>query len=585
MMPWRVSFLAVVNSSHWHMVSIVLHTHLPYVLHHGAWPHGSDWLCEAAAECYLPLIAMCDRLLEDGIRPGITFDVSPILCEQLSHVDFPALFERYCHEHAALASADARMFAEQGAEPEQTAMAATWQQWYRDTAERFVELYDRDIIGQLRRLQDAGAIEVMTCGATHGYFPLLAEDVSIERQVEIAVRAHHRHFGRHPRGIWLPECAYRPGYPWRTFLPVFAYSRLQHRQGIESILQRHGLQYFVTDEGALKNSRPLGFVDEHGQRTPFEQTFGLVRQRLDERSAMDVFRVGSASLPDSVSVFTRHTQTALQVWSGTTGYPGDPDYLDFHKKFSNSALRYWRVTDNKADMAHKRPYVPQWAVDRARAHGRHYAELIAHTVSERQRQTTGPVVLTLPFDTELFGHWWFEGPVFLEEVLRGVHASPLVNSRTLAECHDAIHPDCLIALAESSWGRDGDHSVWMNDQTQWTWEREYQLEYRLRALFEKHPRERWTPQMTRLARTIIRQVLLAQSSDWQFLISTYSAKDYAEMRIHNHIEDARRCCDIFERLAVTGHIAADTMAYLDDLDARDDIFEAEIDLYLAGHGS
>ncbi len=584
-MPWRVSFLAVVNSPHPRMVHIVLHTHLPYVLHHGAWPHGSDWLCEAVAECYLPLIGMCDRLLEDGIRPGITFDVSPILCEQLAHKDFPDLFERYCHDHAELALADARIFAEQGAEPERLAMAATWQQWYTDTVERFIELYDRDIVGQLRRLQDSGAIEIMTCGATHGYFPLLAEDASIERQVEIAVRAHHRHFGRHPRGIWLPECAYRPAYPWRTFLPVFAYSRMQHRQGVESILRRYGLEYFVTDEGALKNSRPLGFVDEHGRLTSFDQTYGLVRRRLEERSPMDVVRVGSANSTESVAVFTRHTRTALQVWSGTTGYPGDPDYLDFHKKFSNSALRYWRVTDNKADMAHKQPYVPEWAGDRAREHGRHYAELIERTVAERQGQTQGPVVLTLPFDTELFGHWWFEGPIFLEEVLRQVHASPLVSCTTLAEGYDAVQPGCLIALPESSWGRDGDHSVWMNDQTQWTWEREYQLEYRLRALFEKHPRQHWTPQMTALARTIIREVLLAQASDWQFLISTQSARDYAEMRIHNHIEDARTCCDIFERLAVTGQMDAESQAYLAELDTRDGIFEAEIDLYLAGHGS
>ncbi|MBU3679323.1 MAG: DUF1957 domain-containing protein [Candidatus Kapabacteria bacterium] len=585
MMPWRVSFTGVVISSHSPMVCFVLHTHLPYVLHHGAWPHGSDWLCEAVAECYMPLINMCDRLADDGIRAGLTLDISPILCEQLAHQDFPALFERYCAEHADLAKADAALFAEQGAEPERIAVATFWQQWYEECAETFREVYDRDIVGQFRRLQDAGIIEIMTCGATHGYFPLLAEDESIYRQVEIAVRAHERHFGRHPRGIWLPECAYRPGYPWRTFLPVFAYSQLQHRESIESILQRHSLQYFVSDEGALSASRPLGFVDERGNRTPTEQTVGTVRQRLEHLSAMDVYRVGSAVADATVSVFTRHTQTALQVWSGSSGYPGDADYLDFHKKFSNSALRYWRVTDNKADMAYKQPYVREWAVHRAREHGRHYAALIEQTLHNRRSQTDAPVVLTLPFDTELFGHWWFEGPLFLEEVLRCIHASPLAHCTTLGECHDVVHPDCVIALPESSWGKDGDHSVWMNEQTQWTWEREYQLEYRLRALFEKHPQYRWTPQMRNVARTIIRQILLAQASDWQFLISTFSAKDYAEMRFHNHVEDAKRCCDIFERLAVTGLVTEDSTAYLRELDERDNIFEAEIDLYLARHGS
>ncbi len=566
------------------MTCFVLHTHLPYVLHHGAWPHGSDWLCEATAECYLPLIGMCDRLIADGIRPGLTFDISPILCEQLAHRDFPELFIRYCREHAELAAADRSIMESQGAEAHLIEMTSYWEQWYADAAEMFSGRYRSDIIGQFRRLQNEGAIEIMTCGATHGYMPLLAEDESLQRQVEIALHAHERHFGRRPRGIWLPECAYRPGYPWRTFLPVYAYSKPRDRESVESILQRNGLSYFVTDEAALRSARPLGFVDQHGQRTHYEDTYGNIRQRLDERSAMDVFRVGSTTSDASVSVFTRHTQTALQVWSGSTGYPGDADYLDFHKKFSNSALRYWRVTDNKADMAYKQPYVPEWAIKRAREHGRHYAAMIIDTIQQRRHSNPTPAVLTLPFDTELFGHWWFEGPVFFEEVLRTIHASPHTATLTLGDCHEAVHPDCLVALPESSWGRDGDHSVWMNDDTQWTWQKEYQLEFQVRSLMEKHPQERWSSEMRRVARTMMRELLLAQASDWQFLISTFSARDYAEMRFHNHVEDAKRCCDIFEHLAVTGMLSDEDRGCLDEIDARDGIFEAEIDLYFAVHG-
>ena len=566
------------------MTCFVLHTHLPYVLHHGAWPHGSDWLCEAVAECYLPLIEMCDRLLGDGIRPGLTFDVSPVLCEQLAHPDFAALFMQYCEDHAELAVADRQLMQSQGADPTLLAMTDYWEQWYRRSAQIFEREYQSDVLRQFRRLQDAGAIEIMTCGATHGYLPLLAEDESLQRQCHIAVHAHERHFGRRPRGIWLPECAYRPGYPWRTFLPVFAYSKSRHRESVESILQRNGLSFFVTDEAALRSARPLGWIDERGHRTPYDQTYGVVRERLDERSALDVFRVGSTTSDATVSVFTRHTETALQVWSGQTGYPGDADYLDFHKKYSNSALRYWRVTDNKADMAYKQPYVPEWAIGRARDHGRHYAHLIIDTIRRRRAQSAAQAVLTLPFDTELFGHWWFEGPLFLEEVLRTLHGLAETVTVTLGECYDTVHPDCLIALPESSWGRDGNHSVWMNDDTQWTWEREYQLEFLVRSLFEKHPHQRWSAQMRTVARTIMRELLLAQASDWQFLISTFSARDYAEMRFHNHVEDAKRCCDMFERLAVTGKLSEDEWGYLREIDARDAIFEAEIDLYFAAHG-
>ncbi len=566
------------------MTCFVLHTHLPYVLHHGAWPHGSDWLCEAVAECYLPLIEMCDRLLADEIRPGLTLDVSPVLCEQLAHPDFPELFLRYCREHAELAVADRDIMLGQGADPLLLEMTTFWERWYRQAGEAFEQKYDANILRQLRRLQDNGAIELMTCGATHGYFPLLAEDESIRRQCFIAVHAHERHFGRRPRGIWLPECAYRPSYSWRTLMPVFAYSKPRHRESVECILQEHRLEYFVTDEAALAAARPLGFVDERGHRTSYDDTFGQVRHRLDERSPMDVFRAGSIASDASASVFTRHTKTALQVWSGSTGYPGDADYLDFHKKFMNSALRYWRVTDNQADMAHKQPYVPEWAVNRAREHGRHYAQMIVETLQQRYRSGSSRAVLTLPFDTELFGHWWFEGPVFLEETLRALHASPHTRAMTLGECHDEVQPDCLVALPESSWGRDGDHSVWMNVDTQWTWEREYKLEFQVRSLLEKHPQSRWSAEMRRVARTMMRELLLAQASDWQFLISTFSARDYAEMRFHNHVEDAKRCCDIFEWLAVTETLSHQDGAFLDELAARDGIFEAEIDLYFAHHG-
>lgn len=562
------------------MVTIVLHTHIPHVLHHGTWPHGSDWLCEAVAECYLPLLKMCDRLVAEGIRPGITFDISPVLCEQLSHPDFPDLFDAYCKDHAELANTDADRFATDG-NAEQERLARGWSLWYLKKCEEFGDDYKSDIVGAFRRLQDTGAIEILTCGVTHGYLPLLAEDASVDLQVRLAVANYKRHFGKHPRGIWLPECAYRPAYPWRTLLPVAAYSVARMRAGVEQTLVANNLEYFITDEGALAASTPLGMAVGKGAMA-YSEMDGLEKRLLDDRTPMQVYRVASNLDAESVAVFTRNRTIALQVWSGDTGYPGDPDYLDFHKKYFQSALRYWRVTDNKADMQYKQLYVPEWAEKRAVEHAKHYTEILEITARYYQDEYGKEPTLCLPFDTELFGHWWFEGPLFLEHVLRNIHASIHLSTRTTSEQHDTVMPRLVVALPESSWGKNGNHDVWMNPEVQWTWEKEYLLERRVRMLIEKHRSASWDPIMRRLILNTFRQMLLAQSSDWQFLISTFSSKEYAQMRFHNHATDAMTLADSAERYAVSGNLSAKEQATLEACEARDTLLQNELDLYLDG---
>ncbi len=563
------------------MVSFILHTHLPYVLHHGTWPHGSDWLCEAVAECYLPLLDMCDRLLEEGIRPAITFDISPVLTEQLAHADFPEAFERYCTEHVALAEADRAAFQAEGQDA-MAALAERWAQWYADRLEAFTGRYAKDLVGAFRRLQDDGAIEVMTCGLTHGYFPLLAEDESVVRQVALAQENYQRHFGRRPRGIWLPECAYRPSYPWRTYLPDPAYAVARQRKGVEQILADHGLEYFVTDQGALQQSHGIGLQTPQG-RIPMTQVYGVLRRQFEERSPFDLFRVGGSGHPETAVVLTRHRDIALQVWSGETGYPGDPDYLDFHKKYHRSALRYWRVTDNTADMQYKQPYEPAWAESRVAEHARHFVRILEVSVQHRRGEASREPILCLPFDTELFGHWWFEGPYFLEHVLRGIAASSALQCGTASQAVDVQAVDCVIELPESSWGRNGHHEVWMNEDVQWTWEREYRLEYRLRMLRDKHRDGPWDATMRRIILNAYRELLLAQASDWQFLISTFSSREYAEKRFYHHAADTEYLCDLAERYAETKRLTADDEGFLEACETRNGIFTPELEHYLSAN--
>lgn len=543
------------------MVTFVLHTHLPYVMHHGKWPHGSDWLCEAVCECYLPLLRMCDALLADGIRPGITFDISPVLCEQLAHPDFPKLFRDYCLEHAGLAVSD-RTQTVDALPAEFVASSTWWESWYKKRLLEFDEVYDADLIGALRRLQDEGAIEVMTCAATHGYLPLLAEDASVDLQLFVGRANYRKHFGRDPKGVWLPECAYRPAYAWHTLLPVAPYSQPRMRQGVEQVMLQHGLQYFVTDEFALKNGHRLDTSNTQ-PLTPFEH-----------------YVVGSPPNTERVGVLARNLAISMQVWSGDGGYPGDGQYLDFHKKFSQSGLRYWRVTDVKADMGAKQIYSPEQAEQRARDHALHFVGVLETTVRHRISDSEGEATVCLPFDTELFGHWWFEGPTFLEHVLRGIHGSDVLSRSLMEErmTRESIADE--IALPESSWGSNNTDEVWMQPETHWLWEREYALEHRIRLLMEKHPRKRWDPVLQRIMKSLLRELILAQASDWPFLISNGTAKDYASMRFANHASDCERLCTTAELYATTNELSANNLAHVDECEARNSLFAAELEEYI-----
>ena len=565
------------------MISFILHTHLPNVLHHGAWPHGSDWVSEAVAECYLPLLRMCDRLLKEGIRPAITFDISPVLCEQLAHPDFIDVFESYCKEHVELAELDQKHFLAEG-NKEFAKLAGVWAEWYEERWLEFDEVYDRDIVGALRTLQDKGAIEVMTCGLTHGYLPLFAEDSSIERQIGLAKVSYEKHFGKAPRGIWLPECAYRPAYPWQSYLLVEPYTTARYREGIEQFLHRYDLEYFVTDQPHIERSIPLGVVGPTGIRTPFHETYGDARRQLQERSVFDLFRVSGENHYESAIAFTRHRDICMQVWSGDTGYPGDADYMDFHKKYFRSSLRYWRVTDNKADMQYKQAYVPEWAENRAKEHAQHFVRILEGATQHRQTESGRPLTACLPFDTELFGHWWFEGPLFLEHVLRGIHASPVIHASTAGEQVDLVDPVCVVALPESSWGKNGNHDVWMNQEVQWTWEREYRLEYRFKKFLETQKPSTWDKTLNRIMLNAMRQFLIAQASDWQFLISTWSSGEYAEMRFNNHLSDASRLMDVAEHYLRSGEVSKEENNFLVECEDRDGLFTSELEYYFTSLG-
>lgn len=557
---------------------LILHTHLPWVIHHGKSPHGVDWLNEAVAECYIPLLNVFNELLSEGIMPKVSLDLSPVLCEQLEHPDFPEIFENYCLNKIELAKEDERNFISWGYHPHHIYLTKFWQKWYSDRLEDFNVKYSKSIIKAFKSLQDIGAIEIFTCAATHGYLPLLGDDSSVECQIKLAVENYKKHFDREPNGIWLPECAYRPSYIWKSFIPVNPYHQERLRPGLEQILSKYGIKYFITDQNLLERSIPIGrFL------LPDKNEFKIFANTEEAQFDYNPLRLVNVASSEKIEygtsiVFTRHQMMSMQVWSGEIGYPAEADYLDFHKRHLDSALRYWRVTDRKADMLYKTLYYPEWTYKKVDLQSNHFIHHIENTLNWYFNQTGIKGTLCTPFDCELFGHWWFEGPEFVRSVIRGLHFSPWVNLATCSEEIFRVEPDLVVKLPEGSWGVNNNHDVWSNPETYWTWEAIYNDEKRFADILHLAKQHSNDTLLNRVLKQGLRELLLVQASDWQFLIYTKSAKDYAEQRFFFHHSDFNRLIDFAEQILNNQELSNEDLNFLLDCEKRDSLFpELKVD--------
>jgi 1,4-alpha-glucan branching enzyme len=365
-----------------------------------------------------------------------------------------------------------------------------------------------------------------------------------------------------PDGIWLPECAYRPRSPWQ---PTRSAPRAGIRRGIEEHLGDAGLRYFFVDSHLASAGRTLGVYGDpvgdpivhHSRATP---------DGVAHRSPYLAYRVAHSRVVGSIAVMVRDPRSSMQVWSRFHGYPGDPAYLEFHKMRWPGGLKLWRVTGADVDLGAKEPYDPEAGRARASAHAAHFRGLLADLAAAEHHSRDGLIVA--PFDTELFGHWWFEGPEWLSAVYRELAAErrdirPITASRHLAE-HPAKQP---IRLTSGSWGANGDFSMWLNERTRWTWERLWPLE---ESFWNAASAALSNPATQPVLAQAARELLLAQASDWQFIISTGAAADYAEHRFREH-------CDAAEQLIAAllpdgASRLAHAQALAESLGRRDEVF-------------
>jgi len=533
---------------------LVLHGHMPYVLHHGQWPHGEDWLYEAAAETYLPLLSVVDECNYLNGKPRLTVGLTPVLAEQLAHEHFKQGFEAYLRNRIEQAVSDRKYF-EQKSQPHQAWLAERWTRFYQGLSEQFMRI-GYDIPAAFRAQVRTGSVELLTSAATHGYMPLLLEDSSIRAQVRAGLNSSQRILGIRPEGIWFPEGAYRPAGHWT---PATDWGGPDWRRGLDELVSEEGPSYFFVDDHMFTNG---GGNDRPSVHQP-------------------VWVNGNGSRAPSMVAFARDPYICKQVWCGFVGYPADGVYLEFHKRHGpRRGLRYWKVTDCKSGLDRKDFYYPDDVPGRIYQQTQHFCGEVKRRLYEHYQKTGKPGVVVACFDAELFGHWWFEGPSFLRDVLLTLSADPDVELRTAGNYLKSFKPDRSVHLPAGSWGEGGDHRVWACEQVKWLWE----IEYRCETLFGKltyHLPWRQRPELRKILQKAGRELLLLQASDWPFVITRKQAPDYGIQRFIQHVARFDMFTDMAERLAEDPHY----LSRLDDVqkiqikeaDMRDVIFQ-DIDL-------
>jgi 1,4-alpha-glucan branching enzyme len=234
-----------------------------------------------------------------------------------------------------------------------------------------------------------------------------------------------------------------------------------------------------------------------------------------------------------VAVYGREAKTGLQVWSAAYGYPGDFAYREFHRKDNHSGLQYWRITGVGIGLGDKDYYDPVIARGRGTDHANHFVSLVENLVADYRRDHDTPGIIVSTYDTELFGHWWFEGIDWLKDVLRLLEKSKTVGLANARGYLADYPPDEMISLPESSWGLGGGHWTWENPETEWMWPIIHQAEMRMERIVEEHPRASGV--LLAFLKQASRELTLLEASDWPFLITTGQATEYASARFQQHL--------------------------------------------------
>lgn len=509
---------------------MVLHAHLPYV-RHPEYPFflEENWLFEAISESYIPLLDAFSRLVNDGVDFKITLSLSPCLIEMLNDALLMRRYVTHLERLRSLAEAERkRTKGDARFEP----VVRMYEARFKRIQYLFEEAYGGNLISALCAAQAAGHVEIIPSAATHAYLPHLSLiPEAVKAQVNIAQQHYRETFGRSPKGIWLPECGFAPGF--------------------DEYIADIGLRYF--------------FLETHGviRGTPFPQFGPYLPIRCSS----------------GVVAFGRDQEASRQVWSAEGGYPGDPIYREFYrdagfdvdedhmKNFLEpygaktfTGLKYYRVTGGSKP---KEPYRSRPALKRAERHAAHFlAEREACINNVRERIGVRPVI-TATFDAELLGHWWFEGPDWLEMFLRKAERSRILRMVTPAQYLNLQGGKAPVQVSHpsaSSWGEKGYHEVWLNERNDDIYRHLLTATRRMVNLADRFPRAEGI--LRRALNQAARELLLLQHSDWTFMIKNNTYADYARRRFAMHVG---RFARLYESI-VSGVFHEEALAEMEEKD-------------------
>ncbi len=477
----------------------VFHSHLPFIKHpEYEYFLEEHWLFEAITETYIPLLMRFKKLEEEKVDFRITISITPPLAYMLSDELLNEKYKKYLDKMIILSEKEINRT--KNSETFHN-LAKFYNNLFNNIKTFYYDFLNQNLLNGYRYFMKKGFIEIITCNATHGFLPLLQPEItSVERQVELAVKTHEKFFNEKPKGIWLAECAYY--------------------DNLDEILAKYGIEYFFLDSHGLIYGKPL---PRYGVFAPIYT-------------------------PHKVVAFGRDPESSKQVWSAKEGYPGDPNYRDFYRDIGfdldfeyikdfispdgvrvYTGIKYYRVTGD-VDLSQKKPYNPEKAMEMTKVHAAHF-----HISREKQMEHLSkfmdrlPLIVS-PYDAELFGHWWFEGPDFLYHLFKEINKHKQFKSILPSEYLRLYPENQVVRPSPSSWGDKGYYEVWLNYENDWIYRYLHQMERDLKSLKEKYKNIRVLKQMER-------ELLLAQSSDWPFLITTQTAKNYAQKRLKEHISN------------------------------------------------
>ncbi|TVT62897.1 glycoside hydrolase family 57 protein [Amycolatopsis rhizosphaerae] len=449
---------------------LVLHSHLPWLPHHGSWPVGEEWLYQAWAHSYLPVANLLRRFAEEGRRDVLTLGVTPVLAAQLDDPYALRTFHEWLGHWQLRALQASTLWRSDEVLRDLAAaeyLAATSAQ------EDFETTWRHGFSPLLRSLVDSEVLELIGGPLTHPFQPLLDERIR-SFALRTGLDDTELRIGHRPEGIWAPECGYAPG--------------------MEDGYAAAGVRRFLVDGPSLHGdtaaARPVGSSD--------------------------------------VVCFGRDLEVTYRVWSPKAGYPGHAHYRDFHTWAHEVGLKASRVTGKQIAPQDKAPYDPALAAETVRLHVKDFVDTVVARLRALREQHGRPSLVVAAFDTELFGHWWHEGPAWLEGVLRALPEAG-VRVSTLRGALEAGHLGAPVDLPASSWGSGKDWRVWDGEQVADMVEANAALQRRLLALTAPALRD----PVLDLA---VNEAMLALSSDWAFMVTKDSAADYARRRARVHTE-------------------------------------------------